>query len=55
MVKQFVEGDLVLKKVDAAGRSASVGKLNPSWEGPFIVKESLKSGGYGLQNVEVRP
>ncbi|KAK8953447.1 hypothetical protein KSP40_PGU006209 [Platanthera guangdongensis] len=39
-VKQFVEGDLVLKKVDVVGRSASVGKLNPSWEGPFIVKEA---------------
>ncbi|KAK8939809.1 hypothetical protein KSP40_PGU003987 [Platanthera guangdongensis] len=51
-VKQFVEGDLVLKKVDAAGRSTTVGKLKPSWEGPFIVKEALRSGGYRLQNVE---
>ncbi|KAK8923593.1 hypothetical protein KSP39_PZI019849 [Platanthera zijinensis] len=51
-VKQFVEGDLVLKKVDAAGRSAVVGKLHPNWEGPYIVKETLKSGGYHLQNVE---
>ncbi|KAK8918662.1 hypothetical protein KSP39_PZI021452 [Platanthera zijinensis] len=29
-VKQFVEGDLILKKVDAAGRSAAVGKLHPN-------------------------
>ncbi|KAK8948470.1 hypothetical protein KSP39_PZI005589 [Platanthera zijinensis] len=46
-VKQFVEGDLVLKKVDAAGRSAAVGKLHPNWEGPYIVQEVLKSGGGG--------
>ncbi|KAK8966151.1 hypothetical protein KSP40_PGU013858 [Platanthera guangdongensis] len=51
-VKKFTESDLVLKKVDAAGRSTTVGKLNPNWEGPFIVKEALRSGGYRLQNVE---
>ncbi|KAK8942837.1 hypothetical protein KSP39_PZI008806 [Platanthera zijinensis] len=51
-VKQFAEGDLVLRKVDAAGRSAAVGKLHPNWEGPFIVQEALKSGGYRLRNVE---
>ncbi|KAK8916007.1 hypothetical protein KSP39_PZI022731 [Platanthera zijinensis] len=54
-VKQFERGDLVLKKVDAAGRGASVGKLNPNWEGPFIVKEVLKSGGYHLQDVDGAP
>ncbi|KAK8928408.1 hypothetical protein KSP39_PZI017378 [Platanthera zijinensis] len=54
-VKQFEKGDLVLKKVDAAGRGASVGKLNPNWEGPFIVKEVLKSGGYHLQDVDGTP
>ncbi|KAK8937688.1 hypothetical protein KSP40_PGU003025 [Platanthera guangdongensis] len=51
-VKQFVEGDLVLKKVDAAGGSATMGKLNTSWEGPFIIKEALRWGGYQLQNIE---
>ncbi|KAK8955111.1 hypothetical protein KSP39_PZI001886 [Platanthera zijinensis] len=51
-VKQFAEGDLVLKKVDSAGRSAAVGKLNPNWEGPYIVQEVLRSGGYRLRNVE---
>ncbi|KAK8921036.1 hypothetical protein KSP39_PZI020693 [Platanthera zijinensis] len=54
-IKQFQKGDLVLKKVDAAGRGASVGKLNPNWEGPFIVKEVLKSGGYHLQDVDGIP
>ncbi|KAK8944375.1 hypothetical protein KSP39_PZI007758 [Platanthera zijinensis] len=50
-VKQFAEGDLVLKKVDAAGRSAPVGKLNPSWEGPYIIEKALGNGGYYLQDV----
>ncbi|KAK8918820.1 hypothetical protein KSP39_PZI021401 [Platanthera zijinensis] len=53
-VKQFAEGDLVLKKVDAAGRSAPVGKLNPSWEGPYIIEKVLANGGYYLQDVEGR-
>ncbi|KAK8926277.1 hypothetical protein KSP39_PZI018153 [Platanthera zijinensis] len=53
-VKQFAEGDLVLKKVDAAGRSAAVGKLNPSWEGPYIVEKALVNGGYYLQDAEGR-
>ncbi|KAK8963649.1 hypothetical protein KSP40_PGU019306 [Platanthera guangdongensis] len=35
-VKQFAEGDLVLKKVDAAGRSAVMGKLDPNWEGETL-------------------
>ncbi|KAK8951016.1 hypothetical protein KSP39_PZI003142 [Platanthera zijinensis] len=53
-VKQFAEGDLVLKKVDVAGRSAAVGKLNPSWEGPYIVEKALVNGGYYLQDAEGR-
>ncbi|KAK8954079.1 hypothetical protein KSP39_PZI002578 [Platanthera zijinensis] len=53
-VKQFAEGDLVLKKVDAAGRSAPVGKLNPSWEGSYIIEKVLANGGYYLQDVEGR-
>ncbi|KAK8934874.1 hypothetical protein KSP39_PZI014681 [Platanthera zijinensis] len=53
-IRQFVEGDLVLKKVDAAGRSAPVGKLNPNWEGPYIIKEVLRMGSYYLQAVEGR-
>ncbi|KAK8942380.1 hypothetical protein KSP39_PZI009177 [Platanthera zijinensis] len=44
-IKQFAEGELVLKKVDAAGRSAPVGKLNPNWEGPYIAKEPKEKGG----------
>lgn len=49
-IKQFVAGDLLMKKVDATGKSL-VGKLNPNWEGPYIVKEALKHVGYQLQDI----
>ncbi|KAK8918923.1 hypothetical protein KSP39_PZI021249 [Platanthera zijinensis] len=49
-LKNFLAGDLVMKKVDAAGRGAAVGKLHPNWEGPFIVQEALATGGYYLQD-----
>ncbi|KAK8939028.1 hypothetical protein KSP39_PZI011373 [Platanthera zijinensis] len=49
-LKHFLAGDLVMKKVDAAGRGATVGKLYPNWEGPFIVQEALTTGGYYLQD-----
>ncbi|KAK8938160.1 hypothetical protein KSP40_PGU001940 [Platanthera guangdongensis] len=42
-IKQFAKGYLVLKKVDAVGRSASIDKLNPNWDGPYIIKETLRS------------
>ncbi|KAK8945084.1 hypothetical protein KSP39_PZI007855 [Platanthera zijinensis] len=51
-IKHFQVGDLVLKKVDAAARASSVGKLNPSWAGPFIIKEALQNGAYRLQTFE---
>ncbi|KAK8969794.1 hypothetical protein KSP40_PGU001347 [Platanthera guangdongensis] len=33
-------------------RVGSVGKLNPNWAGPFIIREALKSGAYCLQTYE---
>ncbi|KAK8960253.1 hypothetical protein KSP40_PGU003791 [Platanthera guangdongensis] len=54
-VKKFIEGDLVLKKVDVVGSSTAVGKLNPNWVVPYIVEGSLKLEGYHLQNIEGCP
>ncbi|KAK8957541.1 hypothetical protein KSP39_PZI001125 [Platanthera zijinensis] len=51
-IRHFQVGDLVLKKVDAAARASSVGKLNPSWAGPFIITEALQNGAYRLQTFE---
>ncbi|XP_016207005.1 uncharacterized protein LOC107647443 [Arachis ipaensis] len=35
----FLEGDLVLKSVDAVMRKMSLPKWAPKWEGPYIVSE----------------
>ncbi|GMH01827.1 hypothetical protein Nepgr_003666 [Nepenthes gracilis] len=37
-------GDLVLRSVEAAGKTANRNKLSPGWEGPFLVSAILGSG-----------
>ncbi|KAL0373856.1 UNVERIFIED_CONTAM: Gag-Pol polyprotein [Sesamum radiatum] len=49
--RSFQVGDLVFKKVEV---SKHVGKLDPSWEGPFKVIEIRKLGTYKLQDMEGR-
>ena len=41
-------GDLVLKKKTS---KADENKLSPNWEGPFIVRKSLGTGGYHLEEL----
>ena len=45
-------GDLVLKQVVAPTR---IGKLLPSWEGPYQVKEKLQHGTYKLEELDGTP
>ncbi|XP_012840476.1 PREDICTED: protein NYNRIN-like [Erythranthe guttata] len=45
----FQVGDLVLKQADAL---KAVGKMEPNWEGPYIIKKVLKGGAYELANEE---
>ncbi|XP_072066998.1 uncharacterized protein [Arachis hypogaea] len=40
----FLEGDLVLKSVDAVMRKMSLPKWAPKWEGPYIVSEVHPNG-----------
>ncbi|KAL0304721.1 UNVERIFIED_CONTAM: hypothetical protein Sangu_3068500 [Sesamum angustifolium] len=47
--RNFQVGDLVLKKVEV---SKHVGKLDPSWEGPYKVIEAKRKGTYRLQDME---
>ncbi|KAL0434348.1 UNVERIFIED_CONTAM: hypothetical protein Slati_2769100 [Sesamum latifolium] len=47
--RNFQVGDLVLKKVEV---SEHVGKLDPSWEGPYKIIEVKKKGTYRLQDME---
>ena len=44
--RHFQPGDLVLRKVEATGKQ--VGKLDPAWEGPFIVVRSYEGRAYKL-------
>ncbi|KAL2228546.1 UNVERIFIED_CONTAM: Retrovirus-related Pol polyprotein from transposon gypsy [Sesamum indicum] len=47
--RSFQVGDLVLKKAEV---SKHVGKLNPTWEGPYKVVEIRRKGTYILQDLE---
>ncbi|XP_039687900.1 uncharacterized protein [Medicago truncatula] len=46
--RSMKEGNLVLKQVVAPTR---IGKLLPSWEGPYRVKEKLQHGAYKLEEL----
>ena len=50
----FVEGDLVLL-YDQAHDELGVGKFQPMWHGPYIVKHVLQNGAYELINYEGHP
>jgi hypothetical protein len=43
--REFNEGDLVLVRTT---RTESRGKLEPKWEGPFIIKSKASSSAYRL-------
>jgi hypothetical protein len=47
--RSFSIGDLVLRRIqDESG----LHKLNSRWEGPFVVKQIIRSGSYRLQYPE---
>jgi hypothetical protein len=47
----FLEGDLVLVYYQEKS-VPGIGKFNPFWHGPYIVRCSLWKGAYELQNFE---
>ena len=47
--KNFVLGDLVLRRF---GNASSMGKIQSKWDGPFLVKRSLRPSSYHLANME---
>ncbi|KAL0433687.1 UNVERIFIED_CONTAM: hypothetical protein Slati_2703000 [Sesamum latifolium] len=48
----LVYGDLVLRRVDAL---KPIGKLDPTWEGPYKVTSIIGKGAYELEDPEGRP
>ncbi|XP_077251974.1 uncharacterized protein LOC143891236 [Tasmannia lanceolata] len=49
--REFRTGDLVLKRA-AVSLPMKVGKLSPTWEGPYRVKEVICPGSYKLETLE---
>ena len=49
--RRFNEGDLVLLW-DQAKEPLGVGKFNPMWHGPYMVKRVLEKGTYDLADYE---
>ena len=55
-VRKFKEGDLVLRKVTQNTRKRSDGVVAPNWEGPYLVKATLRVGGtYKLEDMKGYP
>ncbi|PKA55973.1 hypothetical protein AXF42_Ash014645 [Apostasia shenzhenica] len=50
--RTFVQGDLVLKQWLLAGTNLGVPKLEPNWEGPYIVREVARPNTYYLMTSE---
>ena len=52
--RSFTEGDLVLL-YDQAHDKLGVGKFQPMWHGPYIIKHVLQNGAYQLIDYEGYP
>ncbi|KAL0413936.1 UNVERIFIED_CONTAM: hypothetical protein Sradi_1595300 [Sesamum radiatum] len=50
--QSFQVGDLVLRRVDAL---KPVGKLDPTWEGPYKITSVIGRGAYRLEDLEGCP
>ncbi|XP_077229834.1 uncharacterized protein LOC143862648 [Tasmannia lanceolata] len=49
--REFRAGHLVLRKASVS-QPRSVGKLSPTWEGPYRVKEVIRPGSYRLESLD---
>ena len=48
-------GDLALRNLEATGKRATVGKLAPTWEGPFRIIKVVKPGVYRIKDMQGNP
>ena len=51
LIRQFLPGDLVLRKVMDHKKVPGEGKLGPNWEGPYRVTSALGNGAYYLTDL----
>ncbi|GFY82856.1 hypothetical protein Acr_02g0010960 [Actinidia rufa] len=49
--RSFLPSDLVLRKVTLSTREPNMGKLGPTWEGPYKVIKVSRSGTYWLEDM----
>ena len=52
--KALQQGDLVLR-LNEVSRKESNRKLDPIWEGPYLISEARKSGSYKLEQLNGQP
>ena len=52
--REFVAGDLVLRKEVGSMKELSLGKLTPNWEGPYQVTTVAGVEAYYLKDMEER-
>ena len=52
--RDFQVEDLILRKVMAAVRDPSQGKLGPNWEGPYKITSWQRKGTYHLETLDGR-
>ena len=50
--KYFLPGNVVLRKVNLSTKEPNVGKLGPTWEGPYKVVKVSRPGTYWLEDMD---
>ncbi|RDX98799.1 hypothetical protein CR513_18233, partial [Mucuna pruriens] len=50
--RDFIENNLVWRKIGEVRKQREEGKLAANWEGPFRIREALNNGAYQLENVD---
>ncbi|XP_072081062.1 uncharacterized protein [Arachis hypogaea] len=50
--RNFVTGDLVLRKTETARKPPTHGKLAANWDGPYRVSQALGQGAYKLETLD---
>lgn len=51
-IRDFILGNLVLRKITGNIRDPSWGKLGPTWEGLYKVVLIARKGAYGLEDLD---
>ena len=54
-VRSFLEGSIILRRVDSPFRAPEKGKLAPNWEGSYKIKQNLLNRAYKLKTIDGKP